>query len=146
MDQRLFPEGTNASIIKDNLEGLAIKIENDVEYFKPLTPEENTILKDTLAECSIKQVALLRKFEMLKEEHKNMLAPLKQQWDEVVNDLRNQTSRVEAGKLYQIADEDTKQIGYYDETGCLIKMRTMLPEERKMLKLDVADTIIRKAV
>lgn len=132
LEQKLFHGETNREAMKTTLQGQAYKIVKDQFYPKPLTPEELTIYKDTLADLSVKKNNLVVEFEKKKEEHKEAIKPLDRQYNEAREAIKTKSVQVE-GDIYLIPDMDNKIMGLYDGEGNLIGARPFLPEERQDL-------------
>lgn len=111
------------------LESEAIAMEEG-KYTKPLTHEEIAFYKDELATNSINQAIILDEFAEIKAEYKDKLEPIKKNISESLHAIK--FSAIECdGKLYKMADFDTRMIHKVDELGNVVHSRPMLPEERQ---------------
>jgi hypothetical protein len=110
------------------LEGLAYGTEN-MQYQRPLTESELTVIKDELCQALIKKGVKEEELEKIKEEFKNIFKPLDRQIKATITQIKNR-SVTEEGIVYLVDDQDTKMMYYYDVNGILLSSRRLLPEEK----------------
>ena len=114
---------------KTLLEGDAIEV-TEGKYVKQLTSEELAFYKDKLADRSIQQATILDELQIIKDDFKARLDPVKADIRMALQAVKFKA--IEAvGRQYKLADHDEKMIYYADELGQIISSRRMLPEERQ---------------
>lgn len=113
-------------ILQDN----ADKVEQG-SYFKVLDEEETLVLREELAEVSIKQRQLEQEKKDLIDEWKERHEPVKRRKLELIDNLRSGQEEME-GTLYLVADHDAGDMLYYDSEGVLIKSRRLRPDEKQI--------------
>jgi len=128
--QNLFEgENLNPKESRDILEGMCIA-KREMNFFKPITPEEMNVEKDNLSQHAIRrQDAQLRKKEAMKEfdaEIKN----LDKHFDETLHVIKTGGVNVEE-EVFDVPDMQSRSINTYDSNGSWISGRPMTPEERQ---------------
>jgi hypothetical protein len=111
------------------LESEAIAVEEG-KYTKPLTESEILYFKDQLAEQSINQAIILDEFKKVKESYKDRLEPIAKDISSAIQAIKFKAVE-QCGRLYKMADYESKMIHKVDELGNVIHSRQMLPEERQ---------------
>ncbi len=129
METKLYP-GTPSNEMEDMLSANCLKTE-EKDLPRYFTPEEmNAYRTDYFRnvllireQIKILNVAKLKYAEATKgAEAENKV---------LINHLQD-GQMIVASQVYLFADEDSKMIGYYDNTGALVESRLMKPEERQL--------------
>lgn len=128
--KQLFMPDIDAAERRRILQDNADKVEQG-SYFKVLNEEETLVLREELAEVSIKQRTLDQERKDMLAEWKERMEPVKRRKEVLIDNLRSGQEELE-GNLYLIADHDAGDMLYYDGEGVLIKTRRLRPDERQV--------------
>lgn len=115
---------------KSILESDALAVEEG-KYTKPLSPEELAYYKDKLAEKSIQQATLLDELQVVKDQYKAKLEPVREDIKMSLQAVKFKAIECN-GKLYKLADVERQMIFFIDELGNIVSSRAMIPEERQL--------------
>lgn len=128
MKERLFESEMDRQTIVDNLEASSINAE-ETEYMKPLTDDEVRVYNEKIVDNNLKIRAKEQEKKQFMEQFKLEMDPLKTRLNETLDIVK--TRQIEKiGILYVIPNDQETMVGYYDETGRLIRSRPILPEEK----------------
>lgn len=128
MEKQLF-KGEHPSVIRDNLEGVADRIE-EKNYVKPLTEEELLESKNQYFENLISLKNLEGELKEIQEEYKEKMKPLKGVIQTLLGRVKMGVSE-EKGNVYTIFDYEKGRAGEYAEDGSLILERSLRPDEKQ---------------
>lgn len=98
------------------------------EYMRHYTPEELLKLKESLSETCISINDIEEELKEVKKEYKDRLEPLLNKKNEALEGLKKKAELVEED-CYKFIDEDSKEVGYYNQNGDLIESRQAYSEE-----------------
>ena len=119
-----IPQGEQRrQFLADNAE----KVEKK-EYMRHFTPEELLRKKEELSETCISINDIEEELKEIKAEYSEKLKPLIQAKKQALEDLKKKAELVEED-CYKFIDEETREVGYYNENGDLIESRPAYSEE-----------------
>ena len=98
------------------------------EYMRHFTPEELLRKKEELSETCISINDIEEELKEIKAEYSEKLKPLIQAKKQALEDLKKKAELVEED-CYKFIDEETREVGYYNENGDLIESRPAYSEE-----------------
>jgi len=109
--------------LEDNADAVEKK-----EYMRHFTPEELLKLKEGLSETCISINDIEEELKEVKKEYKERLEPLINRKKEALEGLKKKAELVEED-CYKFIDEETREVGYYNQNGDLIESRPAYSEE-----------------
>ena len=98
------------------------------EYMRHFTPEELLRKKEELSETCISINDIEEELKEIKAEYSEKLKPLIQAKKQALEDLKKKAELVEED-CYKFIDEETREVGYYNQNGDLIESRPAYSEE-----------------
>lgn len=119
----------SAQELKDNLESLCSSVSESV-IRRELSQEEKLKLQQELARGAVELAIKEEAFDQIKQDHKTAITPIKLKNNEIIGNLRT-NSIEEEGFVYEIPNQEDKQMESYDSKGNLLQIRPLLPEERQ---------------
>lgn len=97
-------------------------------YMKRFTPEQMLKMKEDLSEISININEIeIQKKETVKE-FSDTLKPLIEEKKEILKGLKNKSEHV-MERCFKFIDENTREVGFYNEDGELIESRPAYADE-----------------
>ena len=103
------------------------KIE-EKSYMKRFTTEQLSEMKEKLSETAIEINDIENEKKASMDVFKDRLKPLTEEKQRLLTGLKNKAELV-AGKCYKFFDNDTREVGYYNEDGDLIESRPAYADE-----------------
>lgn len=98
------------------------------EYMRSYTPEELQKLKESLSETCISINDIEEELNALKRSFAEKLKPLLAHKKEALEGLKKKAELVYED-CYKFLDEETREVGYYNQNGDLIESRRAYTEE-----------------
>jgi len=114
---------------RQTLEGMCIA-QREMNFFKPIAPEEMAIEKDNLAQHAIRRQDVERRKKEANDAFNAEIKELSKHFDETLEVIKTGGVNVEE-EVFDIPDFETRQIVTRDENGSYIQARPMTPEERQ---------------
>lgn len=111
------------AFLRDNCDAV-----EDLGYVKPLKTEEIEELKDRLVENNIQLRDVRADKKAANKEFNDTIKQLEASNDEVTGKLKERSEYV-TEPCYKFIDEETREVGYYNEEGVLVYSRPARPEE-----------------
>ncbi len=127
MEKELFKD------IKDSKTRLSLLIDNcdkveEKGYMKRYTPEELAEMKDGLSEVAIAINDIEEERREIAKEFKEQLKPAKEEKKRLLAGLKNKAEYVREN-CYKFVNTETREVGYYNEEGDLIDVRSAGADE-----------------
>ncbi len=127
MEKELFKD------IKDSKKRLSLLIDNcdkveEKGYMKRYTPEELAEMKDGLSEVAIAINDIEEERREIAKEFKEQLKPAKEEKKRLLAGLKNKAEYVREN-CYKFVNTETREVGYYNEEGDLIDVRSAGADE-----------------
>ena len=97
-------------------------------YMKHYTPEELAKLKENLSETDIAINDIEEEKKEANKEFKDRIDPLAKERKTILEGLKNKAEFV-TENCYKFIDQDTREVGFYNEAGDLIESRPAYTEE-----------------
>jgi hypothetical protein len=113
----------------ETLENSADKVE-EFSYTKPFTPNELVIFKDELSTAMIELNAVEDELQIIKDEFKGKMKPLKKQTKDLLINIKYKAQSVTEKCFIMI---EGNEVGYYNAEGTLVYQRPALPGEQKTI-------------
>lgn len=101
------------------------------EYMRHFTPEELLRKKEELSETCISINDIEEELKEIKAEYSEKLKPLIKEKKQALEDLKKKAELVEED-CYKFIDEETREVGYYNENGDLIESRPAYSDELQL--------------
>lgn len=98
------------------------------EYMRHFTPEELLKKKEELSETCISINDIEEELKEVKAEYSERLKPLITAKKQALEDLKKKAELVEED-CYKFIDEESREVGYYNQNGDLIESRPAYSEE-----------------
>lgn len=98
------------------------------EYMRHFTPEELLKKKEELSETCISINDIEDELKAVKQEYAEKLKPLVALKKQALEDLKKKAELVEED-CYKFIDEESREVGYYNQNGDLIESRPAYSEE-----------------
>lgn len=98
------------------------------EYMRHFTPEELLKKKEELSETCISINDIEEELKAVKQEYAEKLKPLVALKKQALEDLKKKAELVEED-CYKFIDEESREVGYYNQNGDLIESRPAYSEE-----------------
>ncbi|MBO6117334.1 MAG: hypothetical protein J6P44_02200 [Bacteroidales bacterium] len=111
------------TFLKDNCDEVVEK-----SYYKQFTNQQMQDFKEDLADTEIQLNGIEREFEVVKSDFKGRMKPLKERKDKIVENIRMKSEFVRE-QCYKFIDQESKQVGFYNEDGDLIEERPAMADE-----------------
>lgn len=121
---------------RDVLESEAYEI-TEGEFLRPLSTDELAIIKDELADKSIKRSLIEKEYDEVKAGYKGRLKPLQAEIATAVTVLSTRM-KTQQGKVYVIPDMELNTTFFINENGDILNSRPIKPEERTQMRLSSA--------
>lgn len=129
LEKQLF-KGEPLDLVKENLRANSYKILADESYQKPLTDDEISAHRANVTEAYLKIQAINEDIKEYTSSKKEERKPFEMELKE--SSYAVKTGQIETrGDVYLIDDQESRMMGYYDETGRMISIRPLKPEERQ---------------
>ena len=111
------------SFLRDNCDSV-----EDLGYTKSLPNEEIEALKDRLVENNIQLRDVRADKKAANKEFNDQIKQLEESNDEVTGKLKAKSVFV-TEPCYKFVDEETREVGYYNDEGVLVYSRPARPDE-----------------
>lgn len=111
------------AFLRDNCDAV-----EDLGYVKQLKTEEIEELKDRLVENNIQLRDVRADKKAANKEFNDQIKQLEDSNDEVTAKLKERSEYV-TEPCYKFVDEDTREVGYYNDKGVLVYSRPARPDE-----------------
>ena len=98
------------------------------DYMRHFTPEELLKKKEELSETCISINDIEEELKEVKAEYSERLKPLITAKKQALEDLKKKAELVEED-CYKFIDEESREVGYYNQNGDLIESRPAYSEE-----------------
>lgn len=102
----------------------------ETEYFRVLLESELLEKKSEYVKDSIKLAKEKKRFDIIKEAHKDLASPIKTRIKENLSIIELEGETI-TGKLYLIKDFENGEINFYNDAGQFIKSKRMSSAERQ---------------
>lgn len=119
-----LPLEERAETLRDSCD----KVKPEHTYTKFLTEEELAQRRERKLILDIKLSEMEQELSEYTKEAKDGMKPLKEEAFRILSAVRDRVERC-TGTVYIFRDEDSRMLGFYDETGALVFARRMTPEE-----------------
>ncbi len=111
------------AFLRDNCDAV-----EDLGYVKQLKTEEIEELKDRLVENNIQLRDVRADKKAANKEFNDTIKQLEESNDEVTGKLKERSEFV-TEPCYKFIDEETREVGYYNDEGVLVYSRPARPDE-----------------
>lgn len=102
----------------------------ETKYYKDLSQEELDIKRERLTDNLIKVSDLEDDLNVIKENFKEKMDPLKRETKELLGQVKTGKEQVE-GTLFHIADHQNSVMETWDENGDFVSSRRLRPDEKQ---------------
>jgi phage terminase Nu1 subunit (DNA packaging protein) len=102
----------------------------ETKYYKDLSQEELDIKRERLTDNLIKVSDLEDDLNVIKENFKEKMDPLKRETKELLGQVKTGKEQVE-GTLFHIADHENSIMETWDEKGDFVSSRRLRPDEKQ---------------
>lgn len=115
--------------INDTLDSLCYD-KSEGPYTRNLTEDELTIVKDNLAEISIKIAELEKERKRIMDEMRSSIKDKKEELATFIDNVKFKTEHLE-GVLWWVDDPETKTMYFFDDQGICVDSRPLLASEKQ---------------
>lgn len=122
-DWKAYPPEARLEMIKSNSDDV-----EEMVYSKAYDDHELDVLKDELAENSIKIDTIDEEKKEATAEFKHRMDPLKDERKDLLTKIRTK-ARFVSEKCYAFRDHELRRVDYYNAEGDLVHSRPMKPGE-----------------